>query len=299
MAGRRSRFDAWEAYLALPEEEKQRITEELEESSAFGARFFAQRSSTMANTRPRRSTTGTAQSTEPPTFIRGPRPAQAATEPSAPATLAEEETPLEEPPAEEPEAPGAEPPKRKSRNTGKQPAKKQKTGEEPYKTPEKKARATRGAGKSKASTAKASTAPVSLSDNVAAMHLQYRADLDHALAHGQQQVQQAQTVAYQTTATLVGRAITYFDLATFELTARLEANGTLAPGQTIPLFPVPTPAPLLPLPAPYKSLWLSGKTLKGPLQATNPEEAVGALESDMLEGEPVIPSEDDGDDDDD
>ncbi|KAJ7127710.1 hypothetical protein C8R44DRAFT_733145 [Mycena epipterygia] len=138
-----------------------------------------------------------------------------------------------------------------------------------------------------------------LSGNFAAVHSQYRADLDRALAHGQQRVQEAQIVAYQTAATLFGRAISYVDLATFEMTTKLEANGTLAPGQTIPLFPVPTPADPLPLPAPYKSLWLLGKTLKGPLQVTNAEEAAGAPESDMLEGEAVIPSEDDGDDDDD
>ncbi|KAJ6521565.1 hypothetical protein DFH09DRAFT_1331146 [Mycena vulgaris] len=145
-------------------------------------------------------------------------------------------------------------------------------------------------------TAAAPAATASLPGNVAiaadALQAQWRADLDLALAHRQAEADEAKTVAYETIAVLFARAIDYIDLATFDLRTRMEAEGTLSP-QLVEGFKLSSPtASAPPLPAPFKSLWLSGKTIKGPMQ-DGEEPEPSAAGPGMLEGDPTLLSDDD------
>ncbi|KAJ7490025.1 hypothetical protein B0H11DRAFT_2229539 [Mycena galericulata] len=117
-----------------------------------------------------------------------------------------------------------------------------------------------------------------------ALHSQFRADLDLAMATRRARTEEAQALAWEAIAALSGRCLSYMDLAAFELHQRLQNEGVIAMDSEMPVFK-PAVRPSLPeLPNPFRSLWLSGGTAKGPL-VTVPEEP--ETDAPMLEGEPL------------
>jgi hypothetical protein len=115
-----------------------------------------------------------------------------------------------------------------------------------------------------------------------------------ALATRQGQTEEAKADAYVGITALVGRAITYLDLATHKLRCDLEDSGKLKSNTTIPPFRLPTPPPVPDFPIPFKSLWLTGAVVRTPLDGNTEAAASGGAETSeapasILQGVPAVP----------
>ncbi|KAJ7481948.1 hypothetical protein FB451DRAFT_1171076 [Mycena latifolia] len=147
--------------------------------------------------------------------------------------------------------------------------------------------------KPKTTTATAPPLPTHVSIAADALHSQFLADIALARAEREAHLVSSQIQAYSVMASLGSCVIDLVDLVTFEMQGRLESAGILAPGQEVHNFVIPPVPSSRPNPPPFRSLWLSGGTVRGPLDEGKVGTDDPAPGGDMLEGEPAVPSDED------